>query len=235
MDQRRARWCEVVRARIYAEGGGPPDDEYDSEPGSEWEREEITNKSLHIQCREGFTKLIAKCGFDSSSFQVNPCGPRGTAWKDFQSAHQAAAGRYYVWLLVDSEAQVEDVEEPWDHLRKSDNWHRPEGADDDQVLLMTRSMEAWIAADHRTLREYFPDSFDSAELPDLEDLEDVSPGRLVIMLEDATQNCYSKGSNSFDILARLNPDTLQEWLPSFRRAVSILGDKLEPSPLKEAK
>ena len=201
----------MVRAEIYAEGGGP------------------AGRTANIRCREGFTRLLENCGLNSRNFDVIACGGRGEAWNDFQDAHADAAGGYYVALLIDSESPLADTDEVWQHISGNDRWQRPSDAQDDQLLLMTRCMETWIVADRSTLTEQFGPDFHSDELPELDNLEEVSPGNLASRLEDATLLCtdpYSKGRISFEVLGKLNPDVLEEYLPSFRRARRILTEKL---------
>ncbi len=203
----------MVTAEIYAEGGGPP------------------GRMTNIRCREGFTRLLENCGLDAGKFDVIACGGRGRgeAWNDFQDAHTDAPGRYYVALLIDSETPLENVSETWKHLENSDGWQKPTDAQDDQVLFMTRCMEAWIVADRATLREQFGQNLQTDDLPELNGLELLSPGNLKDRLERATQLCedpYSKGRNSFEVLGKLDPDVLEQHLPSFGRARRILNDKL---------
>ena len=84
-DNRRdhwARWGALVRAEIHVEGGGPP------------------GRHTNIRCREGFRKLLAKCGLDDSRFQVTACGGGGDARNDFLVAH-ADAG-----LKLDAERYI---------------------------------------------------------------------------------------------------------------------------------
>ena len=200
-----------MKAEIYAEGGGPPG--------------RITN----IRCREGFTKLLENCGLDVGNFDVIACGGRGEAWNDFQDAHADAQGTYYVALLIDSERPIASTDETWKHLEENSNWVRPQGAVDDQVLFMTRCMETWIVADLSALQEQFGPDFQTGELPELNNLEEVSPGNLEGRLEDATLFCpnsYGKGRNSFEVLGKLDPNMLEEHLPSFQRVRRILSEKL---------
>ena len=200
-----------MKAEIYAEGGGPP--------GT------LTN----IRCREGFTKLLQNCGLDSDKFDVIACGGRGEAWNDFQDAHADAVGEYYVSLLIDSEIPIANIDATWQHLEDRDGWQKPSDAHDDQVMFMTTCMETWIVSDRETLLEHFGEDLTVSELPALDNLEVRRRGYLNDRLESATQDCpepYSKGRNSFEVLGKLNPNVLEEHLPSFRRARRILRDKL---------
>jgi hypothetical protein len=66
-------------------------------------------------------------------------------------------------------------------------------------------------------------------LPALNNLENVSRQDVQEGLENATRNCanaYRKGKRSFEILGKLNPETLTPNLPSFRRICRILDEKL---------
>lgn len=54
-------------------------------------------------------------------------------------------------------------------------------------------------------------------------------GEVQKALERATQNCsnpYGKGRRSFEILGKLDPDSLEQHLPSFARMRRILTAKL---------
>ena len=200
-----------MKAEIYVEGGGPPG--------------RVTN----IRCREGFRKLLAKCGLDDSRFQVTACGGRGDAWNDFLEAHADAGGTYYVALLIDSESPVANIEETWKHLDEEHNWQRPCDTQDDQVLFMTTCMETWIVADRSALSAHFGQCLLVSELPDLDGLEELRHGAVKDRLQAATRSCpapYAKGPNSFEVLSRLDPTVLEERLPSFRRARRILTEKL---------
>ena len=200
-----------MTAMIYVEGGGHP------------------GTTANVQCREEFTNLLENCGLDRSNFTVIAHGGRGDARNGFIDEIEVAAGGYYVGLLIDSECFVADAEETWTHLADCDNWTKPPNAEDDQVLLMTRSMEAWIAADRSALRDYFGENLRPDCLPESDSLEQRSPGYVRDNLESATSACpvhYAKGVVSFQILGKLNPDVLERHLPSFRRARQILNDKL---------
>ena len=212
MDQGEAGWCAVVKAEIYAEGGGPPSSETNS------------------RCREGFTRLLQNCGLDNTKFQVTACGGGGDARNDFIDAHEEAAGAYYVALLIDSETPLTNIDETWGHLEiRGGQWQRPPNTQDDQVLFMTTCTETWIVADRAALREQFGPNIRTGDLPELDNLEQLSPGNLEKRLKAATQLCpapYNKGRNSFEVLGKLNPDVLEQYLLSFRRARRILSDKL---------
>ncbi len=87
MDQWGAGWRQVVSARIYLEGGG------DRPEGK-------------ARCREGFRKLLEKCGLTGRMPRLVASGSRNTAFDNFNTAHSKASGAEYVALLIDSENPV---------------------------------------------------------------------------------------------------------------------------------
>ena len=197
----------VKTLTIYLEGGGDSDE-------------------LKRRCREGFRKLFEACKFDRMPKLV-ACGGRGNAFDRFCTAH--AAGQEDAILLVDSEDPMADIEKTWAHLKSRDNWDKPGGASDDQVLMMTTCMETWIVADRAALRAHYGSELKENLLPPLVNLE--SRGRHAILdsLQNATKDCknkFEKGKKSFQVLAVLKPDTLESYCPSFVRDRRILEEKL---------
>ena len=185
-------------------------------------------KDAGSQCRKGFRELLERCGFKGRMPKLVACGSRNEAYNRFESALKASGGDI-VMLLVDSEDTVADINRTWEHLRQRDKWQNPSGAADEVVLLMTTCMETWIIADRATLRQHFGQSLRESALPALDDLENRNRQDALSSLERATRNCtapYAKGPKSFAVLGKLNPDVLEQHLPSFKRARSILGSKL---------
>ena len=82
----------MVKAHIYLEGGG--------------------GKDLNSRCREGFNKLLKKCGFEGRMPRLTASGGRDSAYGDFATAHAGACGQDYIAMLVDSEHPVKDVHSP---------------------------------------------------------------------------------------------------------------------------
>ena len=181
----------MVSARIYLEGGG------DSKDGK-------------TRCREGFHKLLQKCGLTGRMPRLIASGGRNNAFDSFKTAHSNSPRTEYVALMIDSEDPVSNIEETWNHLRERDGWSRPQGAKDDQVLFMTTCMETWIVADRRTLEEHFGQSLQVNALPAPVNLEDRGRRDVQGSLENATRRSpgpYSKGPKSFAVLGKLDPDT----------------------------
>lgn len=156
------------------------------------------------------------------------CGARNSAFDDFCTAHQANVADF-VALLVDSEDPVADGERPWDHLRGRDEWRRPEGAHDDQALLMITCTESWIAGDREALRKRFGPELHVDALPALQDIERRTRQDVLRALKHASRDCaaqYAKGKISFELLSGLSPDALSANAPAFGRVLRILNQHL---------
>jgi hypothetical protein len=200
-----------VRAHLYIEGGESKEDK--------------------IRCREGFCKILEKAGFSGRLPRLRACGGRYSAFDDFKTAHAGRRLGDFIAMLVDSEDPVKDLEKTWDHLksRVGDKWDKPVGAVDEQVLFMTTCMETWIVADRAALREHFGQRLQEKALPALHDLENRSRADVHDKLVRASRDClnaYSKGKRSFEVLAKLDPAVLKQYLPSFVRVDRILKDRL---------
>lgn len=199
-----------MSAHLYIEGGESKEDQ--------------------IRCREGFRKLIGKLGFAAGKKmpRLSACGGRNSAFDDFKTAYRHSKDGDYIAMLVDSEDPVVDGEKTWDHLKTRDNWDRPTGADDEQVLLMTTCMETWIVADRAALKEHYGHKLQENALPPLNDLETRNRKDVHDKLARATRDCsnsYAKGKRSFEVLGTLSPSVLQS-LPSFARMARVLKDNL---------
>ena len=196
-----------MSAQIFVEGGG-------------------NTAQLKSRCREAFTKLLRRCGYRRMP-RIHAAGSRRDAFDRFTTAHDNVGENDYVAMLIDSESQVTNAERPWDHLanRPGDRWSKPPGATDDQVLLMTTSMETWIAADRELLHRRFPRNFNANPLPDVSALEEKSPAEVLNALKRATNRRYEKKAISFEFLGNVDPEVLGT-LRSFRRTRRVLDSKL---------
>ncbi len=199
----------MVKAHIYLEGGG--------------------GKDLNSRCREGFNRLLKKCGFEGRMPKLTASGGRDSVYNDFKTAHAGASSQDYIAMLVDSEDTVKDVHSPWAHLHQLGGWSVPTGATDEQVLLMTTCMETWIVADRNALSVHYGKCLQVSALPAVSNLE--SKDRFTVQkdLTHATRDCigpYEKGGKSYEILGEINPASIEPLLPSFKRARDILDGKL---------
>jgi len=74
---------------------------------------------------------------------------------------------------------------------------------------MVQTMEAWFYADMEELEKYYGQGFRPAALSQRLDIENIPKSDLFGGLQRATQDCqkgpYSKGEDSFKILARIDP------------------------------
>ena len=202
----------MVSARIYWEGGG-------------------NTKEGRARCREGFRKLIENSGFAGRMPRLVACGSRISAFDDFKTAHAQRTPEAYVGLLVDSEDPVVDIDRSWHHVQQriGDQWVKPNGAVDEQLLFMITSMETWIVTDRDALSKHFGPRFNAATLPPLQGIEQRERQAMLNALQQATADCpgpYAKGAKSFGLLAKLDPDVLEQHLPSFTRARLILDQNL---------
>ena len=199
----------MVGSVLYLEGGG--------------------GKELDIRCRQGFRELLGSCGFEGRMPKLIPCGGRGDTLNRFTSFHGTGANLKFAAMLIDSEMPLEKVESTWEHLNRHDRWSRPGGVTDEQVLFMATCMETWIAADRRALKSHFGHRLEESKLPPLEKMESRSRQDVQDRLIRATKKCgrpYAKGGQSYVVLGKLKPAELEKHLPSFKRAIRILKEKL---------
>ena len=201
-----------MSARVYLEGGG-------------------NSREGKVRCREGFRKLLEKCGFAGRMPALVACGSRNEAYDDFKTAHSKLSSGDFIGLLVDSENPVADIEKTWEHVRQrtGDNWSRPAGADDDQLMLMTTSMETWIVTDREALKSHFGPRLNESALPPIQNMEQRNRHAILNALQNASGDCpgpYAKGPKSFGLLSKLSPHVLEQHLPSFGRTRRILNSKL---------
>ena len=189
------------------------------------------SKEDQVRCREGFRNLIGKLGFAAGKRmpRLSACGGRNSAFDDFKTAQASSKLGDYIAMLVDSEDPVRDADKTWEHLKTRDNWDKPAGAVDEQVLFMTTCMESWIVADRETLKRHYGHKLQEAALPPTNNLESRGRSDVHDKLEHATRECsnaYKKGKRSFLVIGELNPAALEPLLPSFARAKRILNAKL---------
>jgi len=199
-----------VSSTIYLEGGGDARD-------------------LNIRCREGFRRLLEKCGYRGQMPRLVAGGGRDAAFDAFNTALTQTNKRDFVGLWIDSEDPLDDINAAWDHLAIRDRWTKPTDATDEQVLFMATCMETLIVADRETLADFYGSELQESALPALNNLESRARDVIQNALTRATRNCsnaYAKGKRSFEVLGCLDPATLVKHLPSFVRVRRILGKVL---------
>ena len=190
---------------IYVEGGG--------------------NSRLARECGQAFSQFIRRSGAPSISFRVIASGSRGDARRDFERALSQSEN---AMLLVDAEGPV-SANNPWEHLRHSDSWTRPTGAQNDDCHLMVQAMESWFLADKDSLASFFGRGFRLEALPRQTDIEAVSKDDLLRALGAATRNTgkrsYNKGQHAFKILVLLDPIAVQSVSPWAKRFLETVATK----------
>ena len=119
-------------------------------------------------------------------------------------------------LLVDGEAPVARGHTVWQHLKAQADWDRPHGAGDDRAFLMVQVMETWFLADQALLREYFGAGLREQHLRAWPVLEALTKDTVITALVQATAGCsksYSKGKVSYELLAKLNTESVEARCP----------------------
>ena len=189
------------------------------------------SKELTTRCQQAFHKLLDRMGFKGRKPKLVACGGRGAVYERFCTAQRAGTCDY-VAMWIDSEEPIVNIELAWKHLDAVTTvpaWERPDDANDEQVVFMTTCMETWIVADREALRSHYGTSMQESALPPLNLLERRNRHDVQESLTRATRECknaYAKGKQSYLIFGELDPDVLQQHLPSFGRIQRILNEKL---------
>ena len=156
--------------------------------------------------------------------RIIACGGRDIAYDKFKIAHVNQDGTSL--LLVDSERPV-DQAGPWEHLEGApDEWSRPDGATDDQCHLMVQIMESWFLADRDALEEFYGQGYRENALPQNPRIERIAKQDVLDGLDRAARETskrgYNKGSHSFEILAKLDPEKVRNASPHAKRFIEAL-------------
>lgn len=203
----------MVRVKVYVEGG--------------------SQGQLATKCRQGFSEFFKNAGLAGHMPSVVSCGSRNEALNRFCTALNEFKPGTIPILLVDSEDPVRNIDGPWDHLLSRAGWDRPESAKDDQAHLMVQCMETWFLADVSALEEFFGSGFRSSAIPQRNDIENISKsdvlGRLKAASSGSRKREYHKGNHSFDILARIDPESVIRRSPFAKRLIDTLKSHLIPS------
>lgn len=185
------------------------------------------NSALKVACQKGFRTLLTTATFSGSLPRIVACGGRDDAFGKFKTS---IANGERAYLLVDSEDTVSSGVSKWEHLKKRDNWDKPDGADENSVFFMQTCMEAWIAADRKAIKNKYPKVVES-KLPALYGLEKQNRKQILKKLEAATQTekkwdtGYSKTKVSFELLGALDPETLRKHILSFKEIAPSTDDE----------
>ena len=194
----------MVSVKLYVEGGG----------GS---------KELRTACRKAFTKFVERAGAAGKMPRIVACGGRKNTYDSFVTAHISTNGA--AMLLVDAEEPVTALG-TWEHLADRDNWPRPTDATDEQCHLMVQVIESWFLADVDGLASFYGNDFKRGSLPQNPNIEQVSKQDIYNGLAHATRHVtkgrYSKGKQSFELLAKLDPAKVRNASPYADRLIRAL-------------
>ncbi|WP_428277878.1 DUF4276 family protein [Candidatus Palauibacter sp.] len=194
--------------KLYVEGGGD-------------------SKALTTDCRRGFRKFFEKAGLAGQMPRIRACGSRRSAYDDFKAA--LGNGSEVPMLLVDAEDPL-TAGSSWEHLRHraGDRWARPTGASNDHCHLMVQVMESWFLADQPALESFFGQGFQPSALPRNPHIEQIRKADVLRGLTRATKRLetnresYDKGSDSFEILGRIDPSRVESASPSAKQLLDVL-------------
>ena len=200
---------------IYVEGGGD-------------------TATLKGQCRRAFSAFLEKAGFAGKMPKIVARGSRNAAYESYCIAIKQGNEAL---LLIDSEAPVQNISgnpsqwNPWEHLKIRDTWKRPDEASNADCHLMVQVMETWFFADVAVLERYFGNGFNAKSLPNRPNIEKISKSEVENALDASTKMTkkkgYSKGRDSFDILASIDPAKVAQKSPWANRFISVLSERIE--------
>jgi len=204
----------VTEIRLYVEGGG-------------------NAKDTKTRMREGFSgffrAIIDRVRERRIKWRVIACGPRNETYRHFEIALEVNAEAFNI-LLVDSEGPVSA--RPWEHLRASDRWGKPD-ADDSHCHLMVQTMEAWLIADVDALARFYGADFRRGAIPGNPNVEEIDKARLLPALEaatrDTTKGQYHKTRHAPRILGELDVSRVRSAAPHCERLFSTLSGLIDSS------
>lgn len=196
----------MVSARIYIEGGGE-------------------GQLLDTLFRQGWTAFFKAAGLEGRMPRIVRGQGRQRTFDLFVTAVENPRVGELPLLLVDSEGPFAQGHTVWEHLKTRDDWERPADAREDQAFLMVQLMETWFLADRNLLRWYFGSALREEPLKAWPVLAEVPKSTVLQALNQATAACrtpYAKGKVSFELLAKLNPTSVEQACPDARRLLNRL-------------
>lgn len=198
----------MVSAKIYVEGGGQ-------------------GQLLDTLFRQGWSAFFAAAGLTERMPGVVRGKGRAQTFDLFLTAVSNPRPGVLPLLLVDSEDAVQPGHTVWQHLKARDGWDQPRGTSDGQAFLMVQVMETWFLADRNLLRTYFGSSLRENHIREWPNIEEVPKPTVYQVLEQATASCtkrYAKGKVSFELLAKLDPSTVERACPHAKALLDRLRD-----------
>lgn len=196
----------MVTRSLFVEGGGD-------------------QRILEDECRKGFRIFLEKAGCSGRMPRIIACGGRSKAMDSFQTALRGKKDGDKVHLLVDSECAVDAAhtanQKPWDHLAQASagGFAKPDGATDCDAHLMVECMESWFLADLPGLQKGLGKVYARITVPHGGgNVELLTKAQVMELMERAASGRYSKGGQSFKILAQLDPSQVENksvWAKRF--------------------
>jgi Domain of unknown function (DUF4276) len=162
-------------------------------------------------------------------WEIILCGSRIESFDNFKIALETHLDAFNV-LLVDAEERVDN--KPWAHLKKRDDWQKPNGCSDDHCHLMEQAMEAWFLADLEALEDYYGQGFNSNPIPRGQNVEEIEKDRLISILQEATKHtskkAYHKVKHASSILGKLREDVVRSRASHCERFFAMLEAIINP-------
>lgn len=106
-----------------------------------------------------------------------------------------------------------------------------DGTTDDNCFLMIQFMETWIVADQENLKKFCGTGYSESAFPKWSDLENVGKETIMNALKKATKGTKTKSEchktqHGFDLLKKVNTETIRDRCPSCDRLFSTLTEKM---------
>lgn len=182
-------------------------------------------KDLDARCREAFRAYIDRLSLTSRPKLV-ACGGRAIAFDRFRSELRVSgAGAALLWIDSEDPLPVTSPTQAWAHLKRRDEWQRPEEAADEDVLFLATCLETWIVADRTTLASHYGSGLQPGALPSLAGIESRPPAAVYDALEHATRHCknpYRKGRRAFAVFGKLRPSEVERSCSQAIRSREII-------------
>jgi len=205
----------VKELRIYCEGGGDG-------PG--------TKDPFHEGMRSFLKPVIDLARSKRIRFNLTVCGGRRQTYDNFKTAISIHRDAFNV-LLVDAEAPVTpSLQNPWQHLKKRDDWNSMSCVAD-QCYLMVQVMEAWFIADLDALKKFYGQGFNANPIPNNPNVEEIAKEQLEAALKKATGRTqpgeYQKIRHGAKLLARIDRNKVRRASRHCDRLFTTLETKLK--------
>lgn len=193
---------------IYMEGGGTGRD----------------TKSALRQGMDAFLVELKEAARNKSwNWKLVCCGGREQAFRAYRN-EQSSTDYSLIILLVDAEGPV--AGQLHEHLNERDGWDLSKAKEDD-INLMTQTMETWIVADVDAVAKYYDQGFVPNALPKSDDLEAVAKTDIASALIKATAKTkkgeYHKIRHASNLLKQIDPQVVRTRCSYCERLFELLG------------